>query len=103
MAPSSSSLTFAEFYPRYLRDHQQRGTRVLHFIGTTLFLGFTGLAIFRQQPWLVLAGIVAAYGFAWVGHFFVEHNRPATFQHPWLSLLGDFRLYFDLLRGREKF
>ncbi|QJX46305.1 DUF962 domain-containing protein [Hymenobacter taeanensis] len=101
MAPSS--LTFAEFYPRYLRDHQQRGTRVLHFIGTTLFLALTGLAVFRQQPWLVLAGVVAAYGFAWVGHFFVEHNRPATFQHPWLSLLGDFRLYVDLLRGREKF
>ncbi|TGD81524.1 DUF962 domain-containing protein [Hymenobacter wooponensis] len=103
MASSSASLTFAEFYPRYLRDHQQRGTRVLHFIGTTLFLVFVALAIFRQQPWLVLAGIVAAYGFAWVGHFFVEHNRPATFQHPWLSLMGDFRLYFDLLRGREKF
>jgi hypothetical protein len=103
MPSSTNSLTFAEFYPRYLRDHQQRGTRVLHFIGTTLFLGFVVLAIFRQQPWLVLAGIVAAYGFAWVGHFFVEHNRPATFQHPWLSLLGDFRLYFDLLRGREKF
>jgi hypothetical protein len=103
MASSSSTLTFAEFYPRYLRDHRQRGTRVLHFIGTTLFLVFVGVAIFRQQPLLVLAGVVAAYGFAWVGHFFVEHNRPATFQHPWLSLLGDFRLYFDLLRGREKF
>jgi hypothetical protein len=103
MPSSPNSLTFAEFYPRYLREHQQRGTRVLHFIGTTLFLVFVALAIFRQQPWLVLAGVVAAYGFAWVGHFFVEHNRPATFQHPWLSLLGDFRLYFDLLRGQEKF
>jgi hypothetical protein len=100
---SANSPTFTEFYPRYLRDHSKRGTRIMHFIGTTLFLVLVGLAIFRGQPWLLLGGVVAAYGFAWVGHFFVEHNRPATFQHPWLSLLGDFRLYFDLLRGREKF
>ncbi|UYZ62719.1 DUF962 domain-containing protein [Hymenobacter weizhouensis] len=97
------SLTFAEFYPRYLREHNRRGTRILHFIGTSLFLLALGLAVAWQRPWLVLAGVVAAYGLAWVGHFFVEHNRPATFQHPWLSLLGDFRLYWDLLRGRERF
>lgn len=101
--PPAQSPTFAEFYPRYLREHSKRGTRVLHFIGTTLFLVFGVLAVWRGQPWLLLAGVVAAYGFAWIGHFFVEHNRPATFQHPWLSLLGDFRLYFDLWRGREKF
>lgn len=97
------SPTFAEFYPRYLREHSRRGTRVLHFVGTTLFLLLLGLAAVWLRPWLVLAGVVAAYGFAWVGHFFVERNRPATFQHPWLSLLGDFRLYWDLLRGRERF
>lgn len=101
--PPTSSPTFAEFYPRYLREHSRRGTRVLHFIGTTLFLGLLGAALVLGRPWLVLAGVVAAYGFAWVGHFFVEHNRPATFQHPWLSLRGDFRLYWDLLRGRERF
>ena len=96
-------LTFAEFYPRYLREHSRRGTRILHFIGTTLFLLLAGAALVRLQPGLLVAGIVAAYGLAWVGHFFVEHNRPATFQHPWFSLRGDFRLYWDLLRGREKF
>jgi hypothetical protein len=96
-------LTFREFYPSYLRDHQRRGTRVLHFIGTTLFLLAAGLALVLLQPQLLAAGIVAAYGFAWIGHFFVEHNRPATFRHPWFSLRGDFKLYFDLLRGREKF
>ncbi|SHJ68671.1 hypothetical protein SAMN02745146_3701 [Hymenobacter daecheongensis DSM 21074] len=96
-------VTFAEFYPRYLREHSRRGTRVLHFAGTTLFLVAAVLAVVQQRPALLLAGIVAAYGFAWVGHFFVEHNRPATFQHPWFSLCGDFRMYFDLLRGRERF
>ena len=96
-------LTFAEFYPAYLRDHQRRGTRVLHFIGTTLFVVLAGLAVILQRPALLPAGVVAAYGLAWIGHFFVEHNRPATFQHPWFSLRGDFRLYVDLWRGRERF
>ncbi|MBX0291387.1 DUF962 domain-containing protein [Hymenobacter sp. HSC-4F20] len=100
---SASFPSFAEFYPYYLREHQQRGTRVLHFIGTTLFLTAVVLAVVWARPLLLLAGVVAAYGFAWVGHFFVEHNRPATFQHPWLSLRGDFQLYWDLLRGKEKF
>ncbi|MBF9142535.1 DUF962 domain-containing protein [Hymenobacter properus] len=79
---SALPLTFAEFYPRYLREHSRRGTRVLHFIGTSLFLlCLVMLCISGNWQWLV-AGIVAAYGLAWVGHFFVEHNRPATFQHP---------------------
>ena len=100
---STQPLTFAEFYPRYLREHSQRGTRVLHFMGTTLFILCLAMLL-RTGNWNWLAaGVVAAYGFAWVGHFFVEHNRPATFQHPWYSLLGDFRMYFDLWRGREKF
>ena len=51
----------------------------------------------------MLVGIAAAYSFAWVGHFFVEYNRPAMFQRPWYSLLSDFRMYFDLWHGREKF
>ena len=96
-------LTFAEFYPGYLREHSQRDTRILHFVGTTLFLiSVVLVASTGRWGWLA-AGIVAAYGFAWVGHFFVEHNRPATFQHPWFSLLSDFRLYAGLWRGREKF
>ncbi|MBG8555186.1 DUF962 domain-containing protein [Hymenobacter guriensis] len=100
---SALPLTFAEFYPRYLRDHQQRGTRVLHFVGTSLFLVGAVAALVLLKPVLLLWGVVAAYGLAWVGHFFVEHNRPATFQHPWFSLRGDFKLYFDLWRGRERF
>jgi hypothetical protein len=104
MAPNLPTRpTFAEFYPYYLAEHRRRGTRVLHFIGTSLFLAWTVAAIGLRQPWFLLVGVVSAYGLAWVGHFFVEHNRPATFQHPWLSLRGDFRLYWDLLRGRQRF
>ena len=76
---SALPLTFAEFYPSHLRGHSRRSTRVLHFVDTTLFLGcFVMLLATGNWQWLV-AGIVAAYGLAWVGHFFVEHNRPATF------------------------
>lgn len=100
---STLPLTFAEFYPRYLREHSRRGTRVLHFIGTSLFIScLVLLGVTGQWLWLPV-GIIAAYGFAWVGHFFVERNRPATFQHPWYSLLGDFRMYVDLWSGRQKF
>lgn len=95
--------TFAEFYPRYLREHSKRGTCILPFVGTSLFLGcLVMLALTGDLRWLP-AGIAAAYGLAWAGHFFVEHSRAATFQHPWFSLLGDFRLHADLWRGREKF
>ena len=95
--------TFAEFYPYYLGEHSKRGTRVLHFIGTSLFIAGASTALATRQPKLLLGGVVAAYGCAWIGHFFVEHNRPATFQRPLLSLAGDFRLFWDLLRGKEKF
>jgi hypothetical protein len=95
--------TLAEFYPYYLDEHRKPGTRVLHFMGTSLFLLSGPVAVLTGSAWWILAGIVAAYLFAWLGHFFVEHNRPATFTYPWLSLQADFRLYFDLLRGRESF
>ena len=95
--------TFKEFYPHYLDEHRKRGTRVSHFIGTTLFFVFTILAIVLLQPYFLLAGIVTAYSFAWIGHFFIEKNKPATFQYPWMSIKGDFKLYFQMLTGKEKF
>jgi len=91
-----------QFYPFYLGEHSKTGNRIMHFIGTTLFLTCVGLFLFRGElKWLAL-GPVLAYGFAWFGHFFLEKNRPATFQYPILSLISDFKLYFDILRGKEK-
>lgn len=95
--------TFEEFYPYYLSEHKQTGTRVTHFIGTTLFFIFVALAIIKFAPLYILYGAVAAYSFAWIGHFFVEKNKPATFQYPWMSLKGDFKLYFQILSGKEGF
>ncbi len=92
-----------EFYPYYLSEHQNPTSRLLHFVGTGLVLVVLVLAIaLENYSWL--AGIpLLGYGFAWVGHFFFEKNKPATFTYPFYSLASDFLLFFDLLRGKEKF
>lgn len=92
--------SFREFYPFYLSEHADRRSRRMHFAGTTLILVLIALAIiFGNWNWLWLIP-VAGYGFAWFGHFVYEKNRPATFKHPLYSLIGDWVMYFDILRGR---
>ena len=95
--------TFRDFYPFYLTEHSRSGTRRLHFAGTLLVL-LTLLYALASGRWrLLLLMPVFGYTFAWVGHFFVERNRPATFQYPLYSLAGDFRMFADMLRGRVGF
>lgn len=100
-APSRTSFaSFAEFYPFYLGEHTDRTCRRLHFIGTTLVLATALSALVTAHwSWLWLLPLFG-YGFAWVGHFFFEKNRPATFQHPLYSLMGDFLMYRDIWIGR---
>ncbi|MCB1554723.1 MAG: DUF962 domain-containing protein [Xanthomonadales bacterium] len=96
--------SFKAFYPYYLGEHRNRACRRLHFVGTSLVIGLLLAALLGAlAPIWLLALPVAGYGFAWVGHFFFEHNKPATFQHPWYSLLGDFVMYRDILVGRIPF
>tara|TARA_Y100000588_G_scaffold217263_1_gene231157 strand:+ start:1145 stop:1489 length:345 start_codon:yes stop_codon:yes gene_type:complete len=92
--------SFAEFYPYYLSEHQNRTCRRLHLIGSLLVLAllFGGIAT-AQWQWLWLLPVVG-YGFAWVGHFFFEHNKPATFKHPLYSFIGDWVMAKDLLTGK---
>lgn len=92
--------SFAEFYPCYLAEHSNRTSRRLHFVGTILFVSQWLLALPLGNPWLWLTGPVTGYAFAWVGHFRFERNRPATFRHPLLSLLGDFVMAGEILRGK---
>ena len=94
---------FAEFYPYYLAEHSNSTCRRLHFTGTTLVIFILAMAIAKGSMLLMLALPVAGYGFAWVGHFFYERNRPATFQHPLYSLLGDFVMYRDMILGKVPF
>jgi hypothetical protein len=98
----SGFASFREFYPFYLGEHSDRRCRQLHFIGSTLVLVVIALALFTGRwAWLWLVP-VAGYGFAWVGHFAFEKNRPATFRHPLYSLMGDWVMYWDVLRGKVK-
>ena len=95
--------SFAEFYPYYLGEHSNPTCRRLHFVGTSLVLALLAYTIGSGKWLLLLAVPLFGYGFAWVGHFFFEKNRPATFQHPLYSLLGDFVMYRDMILGRVPF
>jgi hypothetical protein len=94
--------SFEEFWPFYVSQHSREGTRLLHFAGTTLGLLCLGRAITAREPVLVLWGLVLAYVLAWIGHFFIERNRPATFQYPLWSFLGDLKMYGLMWRGRMR-
>lgn len=91
---------FRDFYPFYLSEHANRNSRRLHFAGTTIAAALIIAAMATQWWRLIGVALVQGYAFAWVGHFFFEHNRPATFKHPWYSLMGDWRLWWDILTGK---
>jgi len=92
-----------EFYPYYLSEHQDTGCRVLHFIGTGLVvISFITFWI-TLNWWFLIVIPFLGYGFAWVGHFFFEENKPATFKYPGYSLASDFILFWHLLIGKQSF
>jgi hypothetical protein len=95
--------TLKEFYPYYLSEHQNYTCRVLHFVGTAMLFLIIALAIILSDYRILISLPFVGYGFAWVGHFFFEKNKPATFQYPLFSLASDFLLFFDLLIQKEKF
>lgn len=95
--------TFKEFYPFYLSEHANRISRRLHFVGTSIALVLLMSALITSMGWLVAVAFVQGYAFAWVGHFCFEHNKPATFVYPWLSFLGDWRMWWDMLTGKIRF
>ena len=94
--PHDRFRSFSDFYPFYLSEHSTVACRRLHFFGTALVI-----ALGRWRLLLLLP--IAGYGFAWFGHFAFEHNKPATFEHPWYSFCADFVMFRDMLTGRIKF
>lgn len=92
--------TFKEFYPFYLKEHANSTCRRLHFAGSSIVLLLVAAAMVSGELALLWLLPVVGYGFAWVGHFFFEHNRPATFQYPLFSLMGDWVMFRDMLTGR---
>jgi hypothetical protein len=91
--------SFSDFWPYYVRQHASPGTRVLHAVGSVLALAMVVLAL-TVSLWFLLAAPLIGYAFAWYGHFFVEHNKPATFGHPFYSLAADYRMLFLMMAGR---
>jgi hypothetical protein len=91
---------FERFWPFYVSQHRRSGTRALHFVGTTLAIALVATGAATGRSFLYAWALVAGYGFAWIGHFFVEKNRPATFQYPLWSLRGDFRMYALMWQGK---
>lgn len=92
--------TYAEFWPFYLQEHARPATRALHYVGTTLVFAVALFALLSGNIWWLLAMPLAGYFFAWLAHFTVEKNRPATFTYPGWSLRADFAMYFLWLTGR---
>ena len=92
--------TFSEFWPDYVRAHSRGRTRLLHAIGSVLAVVMLGLAFALNNLLFLIAVPIVGYAFAWYAHFFVEHNRPATFDHPFYSLAADYRMLFLMMAGR---
>ena len=95
--------SFAEFYPFYLSEHSKPATRRLHFVGSCLGLVCLLLLVLSGNLWWLAAALVSGYAFAWFAHFAVEKNRPATFQQPLYSFMGDWKMFWQMLTGQLKF
>ena len=98
--PQGGPTDFKTFFPYYLREHAHPLCRALHYIGTTLVIALAAYAIGTAHYVYLLGLPVVGYFFAWVGHFFIEKNKPATFTYPLWSLIGDFKMYFLFITGR---
>lgn len=93
---------YDEFFRFYLEQHSSRANRAMHACGTLLGVAVVITAFALEHPWFALLWLPIGYGFAWTGHFFMEHNKPATFGHPFWSFISDFRMLGLMLAGKLK-
>jgi len=92
--------TYREFWPFYVGEHLKAATRWMHFVGTSGVVALAAWAAVAGDPRLLAALPVCGYGFAWVSHFFIEKNRPATFTYPAWSLAADFHMCALMWAGK---
>ena len=92
--------SFSDFWPHYLGEHSKPATRLLHCVGSIAAIALLVVLIVIGKWWLFPLALAPGYGMAWVGHFFVEKNRPATFTYPLWSFMGDWKMLALMLRGR---
>ncbi len=97
--PPREFMSFEEFWPFYVSQHKSKTTRTLHFWGTTFAMLCVAGALFTKRRSLLLLAPIVGYGPAWIGHFFIEKNRPATFKHPIYSLRADFVMWTKIVNG----
>ena len=100
MTDSARFESFADFYPFYLAEHSDARCRAMHYIGSSLVIAITAYAFWSRRFVVLWSLPVIGYGCAWIGHFFFEHNKPATFKYPLYSLIGDWVMLKDFLTGR---
>ena len=94
--------TFKDFYPYYIDEHSKPKTKLLHFIGTSISLFFLVQLVITFDPIYLIYALLSGYGFAWVAHFFIEKNKPATFTYPFYSFIGDHKMFVEILMGKHK-
>jgi hypothetical protein len=93
---------FKDFYPYYLSEHSHKTTKLLHFIGTSISLYFL-FNFFRTFDFVyIILSLLSGYGFAWISHFFIEKNKPATFKYPFYSFIGDHLMFIEIIMGKHK-
>ena len=93
---------YKDFFPFYLKEHSKKNTRILHYFGTFGYLTLLLSLIITQNYYFIPLILVAGYGPAWIGHFFIEKNKPATFYFPVYSFFGDWKMFTEILQGKHK-
>jgi hypothetical protein len=92
--------SFDEFWPHYVKEHSQPETRTIHAIGTTVGMA-CALALIAGRKWKYLPlALIPGYGAAWLSHFLIEKNKPATFEHPLWSFMGDYKMLGLMIEGK---
>jgi len=100
--PDSEYNSFSDFWPHYVREHSRPATRALHFFGTIAALFCLVAFLSWGKWWLFPLAFIPGYGAAWIGHFFIEKNRPATFKHPLWSFIGDYKMVGLMISGKMR-
>jgi hypothetical protein len=92
--------SYSDFWDFYVSEHTNPLNRQLHFFGTTFAIVL--LVWFSlNQMWIYLPlCLVFGYGFSWIGHFFVEKNKPASFTYPAWSFVSDYVMLFYMITGK---
>ena len=94
--------SFKEFYLFYLSEHSKSSTKILHVIGSLGVISMLFYSFYTSNLKILCYLPLCGYGFAWIGHFFFEKNKPATFEFPLYSFVGDWVMLKDILIGKVK-